>query len=422
MSAALKHPSPGLAIQDLSSEYGWDRVESDSEEEFPAIAGDHELAELGSKLDHPGDTDPPGAYSVRDGTEEELFQKDLVSFYLHDISRFHLLTVERETELARTIKEGQEALVSLVVIHRDAEEQLSDLSEKILEWQSEVESYPGLREKIVVHVVSTLERAASGEDPPEICRMILAQVREVVARINAAKDELVKANLRLVLNIAKGYRGRGLSFLDLIQEGNVGLLKAVVRYDYTKGNRFSTYATWWVRQSIIRAIYEKTNTIRLPVHIIEMKSFFAKIVSDLTERLDREPSLSEVAERSGLPVEKVTMLAQLSSRPVSLEATVGDRERQLAEFLEDKKTVLPQEKISQQELVAITRTVMASLSPREEGVLKSRFGIDGKPAQTLKTIGGRFGVSKERIRQIEKKAIHKLRHGSRRNQLRYFVE
>jgi RNA polymerase primary sigma factor len=153
-----------------------------------------------------------------------------------------------------------------------------------------------------------------------------------------------------------------------------------------------------------------------------MKSFFHRIVSELAEELDREPSPLEIAERSGLSVDKVTMLAQLSTRPASLEATVGNREQQLGDFIEDKRTVSPLEGISQQELVEVTREVLASLSPREEGVLKSRFGIDGRPTQTLKTIGGHFGVSKERIRQIEKRAIQKLRHTPRSDQLRCFLE
>jgi RNA polymerase primary sigma factor len=422
MSVVLKGQSPGLPRQDLYSEYVWDGMKSDSEEDCTAIAGDQGLAEVDKNQDNPGNPSPLEACMLQDTEAEELFQKNLISAYLQDISRFHLLTLERELELARIIKEGQEALVNLVVAHCDAGDHFGDLRNKVLKWQSEVESYPGLRQKIVLHVVSTIERAASRQDAAEICQSLLTEVRDVVARIDSAKDEMVKANLRLVLSIAKRYRGRGLSFLDLIQEGNIGLLKAVVRYDYTKGNRFSTYATWWVRQGIIRAIYEKTNTIRLPVHIIEMKAFFTKILAELTEELDREPTPSEVAERSGLPVEKVSMLAQLSNRPASLEAAVGNRERQLSDFLEDKKTISPLEGISKQELVEITRKVLASLSPREEGVLKSRFGIDGNSTQTLKTIGGRFGVSKERIRQIEKRAIHKLRHGSRRDQLRCFIE
>jgi RNA polymerase primary sigma factor len=416
MSASLNQSSFGLAIQDLYSEYVWDREESHSAEESDL---EKKLSRPEANLHLQEDPDPlePGQ-----DEEEELFQSNLVSFYLQDVSRFGLLSPEREIELARTIKGGQEGLVNLVVTHCGSAELFGNLRNKIVRWQSEVGTYPGLREKIVENIVATLESVAALEGAPQICQRLAVEARHVVDQIDIAKDEMVKGNLRLVLSIAKRYRGRGLTFLDLIQEGNMGLLKAVSRYDYTKGNRFSTYATWWVRQSIIRAIYEKTNTIRLPVHVIEMKSFFHKVFSELSEELDREPSPIEIAEHSGLPLEKVTMLAQLSCRPASLEATVGKREQRFGDFIEDKKSISPLEEISQLELVDITKRVLASLSPREEGVLKSRFGIDGKPVQTLKTIGGRLGVSKERVRQIEKRAIQKLRHASRSAELKSFVE
>lgn len=416
MSASLNQSSHDLAIQDLYPDYAWDREESHSGEDSDS---DGKLTRTEANLDQQEEPDPLASPHEE---EEELFQSNLVSFYLQDVSRFELLSPEREIELARTLKESQEGLVNLVLTHCGSVELFGNLRNKIARWQSEVGTYPGLREKIVVHIVSTLASVAAVEGAPEICKGLADETRRVAAQIDIAKDEMVKGNLRLVLSIAKRYRGRGLSFLDLIQEGNMGLLKAVSRYDYTKGNRFSTYATWWVRQSIIRAIYEKTNTIRLPVHVIEMKSFFHKVTSELFEELDREPSAMEIAERSGLPIEKVTMLDQLSCRPASLEATVGKREQRLGDFIEDNKTVSPLEEISQLELVDVTRRALASLSPREEGVLKSRFGIDGKPVQTLKTIGGRLGVSKERVRQIEKRAIQKLRHVSRSAELESFVE
>ena len=422
MPVSLDHESFSLTIQDLGFEYVLDGAESFSGIELNPTAADPALDEFNKNQGHAGKIDLPKSHTPPQAEEEEQFQKNLISFYLRDVSQFSLLTPEREIELAKTIKESQELLVNLVVHNCAAENHFPHLRQKILNWQSDVESYPGLREKMVVYIVSTLEKAAAQEGASEICQELNARVRDIVARINSAKDEMVKANLRLVLSIAKRYRGRGLSFLDLVQEGNMGLLKAVVRYDYTKGNRFSTYATWWVRQSIIRAIYEKTNTIRLPVHVVEMKTFFSKITSELTEELDRAPSPLEIAERCGYPLEKVTMLAQLSNRPASLEAPVGQREQRLTDVIEDKTIPSPLEGISQQELVDVIRKVLASLSPREEGVLKSRFGIDGKPSQTLKTIGGRLGVSKERIRQIEKRAINKLRQNSRSEQLRCFVE
>lgn len=422
MSASLNEPCLEVTNQAQYHEHVWDNPESDPAEKCAAFGGRQPLAGLNLNRNILEDFHPLASCMVPAREDDSLFQTNLISVYLRDVSQYQLLTPEREMELARTIKEGQETLVHLVDTHCAAENHFGDLRQIILVWQGEAKSYPGLREKIVDHIVSTLERAAAQEGAAEICWRLLAEIRAVVSEIDRAKDEMVKANLRLVLSIAKRYRGRGLGFLDLIQEGNMGLLKAVSRYDYTRGNRFSTYATWWVRQSIIRAIYEKTNTIRLPVHVIEMKTCFYKTLSELTDELDREPSPLEIAEHSGLPLDKVTMLAQLSSRPASLEATVGNREQRLADFLEDENTLSPLEGISQQELVEVTRKVLASLSPREEGVLKSRFGIDGRPTQTLKTIGGRFGVSKERIRQIEKKAIQKLRSTSRSSQLKCFVE
>jgi RNA polymerase primary sigma factor len=416
MSAHLNRSSFGLAIQDLYPEYVWHKDESYRAEESGL---EQKLTESEEKH---GLEEEPDTVELCQDEEEGLFQANLVSFYLQEVSQFQLLNIEREIDLARTIKEGQERLVNLVATQCVSSDIFGNLRGKILRWHSEVGTYPGLREKIVEHIVATLESVAAAEGAPEICQRLVAQARQESEQIDAARDEMVKGNLRLVLSIAKRYRGRGLSFLDLIQEGNMGLLKAVSRYDYTKGNRFSTYATWWVRQSIIRAIYEKTNTIRLPVHVIEMKSFFHKVFAELSEELDREPTPMEIAERSGLTLEKVTMLAQLACRPASLEATVGTREQRLGDFIEDKKNSSPLEGISQSELVDATRRVLASLSPREEGVLKSRFGIDGKPVQTLKTIGRRLGVSKERIRQIEKRAIEKLRHASRSAELKSFIE
>ncbi len=422
MSGSLNELCLDVTSQDLLQEYVWDSAESNPAEKGTALGGQQQSDGLEHNQNAIGELNPVITGTVQDTGDDSLFQTNLISAYLQDVSRYQLLTPEQEVDLARTIKEGQETLVHLVEAYCASEDHFGDLRKVILVWQGEVESYPGLREKIVDHIVSTVERAATQEGAPEICSRLLTEIRDVVSAMDAAKDEMVKANLRLVLSIAKRYRGRGLSFLDLIQEGNMGLLKAVSRYDYTRGNRFSTYATWWVRQSIIRAIYEKTNTIRLPVHVIEMKTSFYKAFSELAEDLGREPSPSEIAEHSGLSLEKVTMLAQLSSRPASLEAQVGNREQILGDFLEDEKTLSPVEGISQQELVEVTRKVLASLSPREEGVLKSRFGIDGRPTQTLKTIGGRFGVSKERIRQIEKRALQKLRSASRSSELKCFIE
>ena len=249
MSASLNQSSFSLALRDLYPEYVWDTEQSHRAEES---ALDQKQNEPEEKQDLQEEPDP---LDLGQDEEEGLFQANLVSFYLQDVSQFQLLSLEREIQLARTIKEGQERLVNLVVTHCGSAEIFGNLLSKIVCWQSEVGTYPGLREKIIEHIVSTLERVAAVAGAPETCRRLAVEARQVVEQIDIARDEMVKGNLRLVLSIAKRYRGRGLSFLDLIQEGNMGLLKAVSRYDYTKGNRFSTYATWWVRQSIIRAIY-----------------------------------------------------------------------------------------------------------------------------------------------------------------------
>jgi RNA polymerase primary sigma factor len=354
--------------------------------------------------------------------EDELFQEDLVSFYLQEISRYSLLTPEREMELARIVKEGQEELVQLWWDRRASSSQFDEIRLQLGRWRDESVSYPGLREKMVKLVLDGLEDAATRRDASRGIRELHGKAKKIAARIDGAKNEMVEGNLRLVLSIAKRYRGRGLSFLDLIQEGNMGLLKAVARYDYAKGNRFSTYATWWVRQSIIRGIYDKTRTIRLPVHFIEMKSFFFKIFYELVKELGREPTPAEIAETSGLPLDKVTMIIQLSSRPMSLESPLGGEDQRLGDFIADDRAISPLDSVSEQELVDVTRNILGSLSSREETILKSRFGIDDNPTETLKTIGERFHVSKERIRQIEKKAIRKLRHAPRRDQLKCFIE
>jgi RNA polymerase primary sigma factor len=233
---------------------------------------------------------------------------------------------------------------------------------------------------------------------------------------------MVKSNLRLVLSIAKRYRGRGMSFDDLIQEGNLGLMKAVGRYDHTKGNRFSTYATWWVRQSIIRGIYDKTRTIRLPVHFIELKNLFFKVFHELVKELGREPTPEEISERANIPEEKVEMVLNLVAQPLSLEMPVGEDEQRLCDFIEDEESESPVEGCEAHELAELTRELLASLQPREEKILRLRFGLNGRPGETLEKIGRNFKVSKERIRQIEKKALRKLRHPSKQETLKPYLE
>jgi len=314
-----------------------------------------------------------GRLAKSDSSDEDMFQGDLISCYLQEISRFPLLSPEREVELAKTIKEGQDSLVALIWDERAADSKFDGLRQKLRKWQKESANYPGLREKMVEHALAALKRVATHEDASEDYHQLLAEALEIAEKIDVAKNEMVEGNLRLVLSIAKRHRGRGLSFLDLIQEGNMGLLKAVSRYDYTKGNRFSTYATWWVRQSIIRGIYDKTRTIRLPVHFIEMKSYFFKIFYELVKELGREPTPMEIAEHSGLSLEKVMMIIQLSSRPISLEAPLGSEEQRLGDFIADDTAVSPLEDATLKK--ELERLVEAEVLTREEVLSDPRYSF-----------------------------------------------
>jgi RNA polymerase primary sigma factor len=413
----------GESLDDLvSSSPGCYDDESEETTEGGA-QGDEAVCEPGRERSAAPEEDQNGKDCVSAAADEEdVFQEDLTSCYLQEIARFSLLSAEREMELARTIKEGQEELVALIWDERADGCHPEGLRGQVRTWQAKATSFPGLREKMVVHVLEALERGAAEKDVSDDQSELLSEALEIAARIDAAKNEMVEGNLRLVLSIAKRYRGRGMGFLDLIQEGNMGLLKAVARYDYTKGNRFSTYATWWVRQSIIRAIYDKTRTIRLPVHFIEMKSLFFKIFHTLMQELGREPTPREIADRSGLGLEKVMMILELAAQPLSLETPVRSQEQQLGDFIADDTVPSPLEGVSRYELEEVTRQALATLSGREETILKSRFGMDGRPAETLKTIGKRLRVSKERVRQIEKKAIRKLRQNQYQDELKCFLE
>ena len=279
-----------------------------------------------------------------------------------------------------------------------------------------------LNKKALSGIISKIEQHMTFVDNSEtrIAKHKLAEISEIDNKLKVVKNRLVQANLRLVINIAKKYLNRGLSFLDLVQEGNTGLMKAADKYDYHKGYKFSTYSTWWIRQAMTRAIADFGRTIRVPVHVLETTNKISKVKISLFQELGREPNLEEISLKAGLPVEKVRKIMKTSGGTVSIETPVGDDESKLGDFIADPKASSPFAEFVDISLKEEIDKVLSTLTPREEKVIRMRLGIGEQTDYTLEEVGEVFGLTRERIRQIEAKALRKLKHPSRRSRLESF--
>ena len=355
-------------------------------------------------------------------TEEIPEHEGLVAAYFREMLRYSILSPEEERNLGRIIKEGQETIFRLVSKVKSGLEEICYLQKKVQEWFQTPEKSAQAKEKLFKVIQQKLVQIQRTHPEAGEIKELAVHIKDMEAEVNQARDQMIKANLRLVVSIAKKYLHRGLNFSDLIQEGNLGLMKAVTRYDYTTGYRLSTFASWWIRQTITRAIYDKTRTIRIPVHLQEIRNRCYRAFYDLLKELGREPILKEISERSGVAEDKILMVTNLADELISLETPVGDEGDRLGDFIRNERAVSPYEAILDSQLGEKTDTILTTLTGREEKIMKMRFGIGEEVEHTLEEIGKTFKVSRERIRQIEKKALKRLKHPTRKAALEDFLE
>jgi RNA polymerase primary sigma factor len=353
---------------------------------------------------------------VKNIDEMNYTKKDEEKYKKRTLSLIHSIKAqfEKKQEIRKTQPKGDGAT------KKQMDKKLKAVDQKIEESLANL----NLNKKILEELIRRMTKQVRYLDDKEAraIKKRLAEIIETENSLKVVKNRLIQANLRLVINIAKKYLNRGLSFLDLIQEGNMGLMKAAEKYDYQKGYKFSTYSTWWIRQAITRAIADYARTIRVPVHVLETMNKITKVTISLFQELGREPNLEEISNKAGLPLEKVRKIMKVSNEPISIETPIGDDESKLGDFIADPKSPSPFMELVGISLKEEIDKVLSTLTPREEKVIKMRLGIGEKTDYTLEEVGEVFGLTRERIRQIEAKALRKLKHPSRRKRLESFLE
>ncbi len=346
--------------------------------------------------------------SDRDRQAAQAAALDTPQVYFKEVERHPLLSRERELELGRIIRESQERIISLLLKETTSCPALKEERRQVSAWRKNASASPLSIDDVMELILGAVRRVSTKRGGHPELRPLYRRMQRLERNCRAAAREMVQGNLRLAVSIAKRYTFRGLSFSDLIQEGNIGLMKAVTRYDYRTGFRFSTFASWWIRQTITRAIYDQSRTIRIPIHLLELRGKYYRAYHELLRDSGREPSLVEVASRVGVSEDKLRDLLNLSQNSTSLETPVGEDGDVLADFIENSDSPSPIETLSEEQLKDQINRALDDLDDRERRIIKLRFGLDGNKTHTLEEVGLQFSLSRERVRQIEKRALDRL--------------